>query len=141
MLRQWFALCRNLAQHLDAHLALGYFAQCGYRRFVARIDLGCVALRQLTRAIRGGERQLEAVRNLLQAIFNGDAGHGGTFVGCGAILAERSTMVLSDRRYLIPNCVNSSRWQTACVLYRSRVAVTIASSCDSARSKSSLMTM
>ena len=55
------------------------------------IDLGRVALRQLTRAIRGGERQLKAVRNLLQAIFNGDAGHGGTFVGCGAILAERST--------------------------------------------------
>jgi hypothetical protein len=32
---------------------------------------------------------LEAIRNLFQAIFNGDAGHGGTFVGCGAILAER----------------------------------------------------
>ena len=111
MLRQYFALCRNLAQHLDADLALGDFAQRGYRRLVARIDLRCVALRQLTRAICSGERQLKAVRDLFQAIFNGDASHGGTFVGYGAILAERSTLVLSDRRYPIPNCVNSSRWR------------------------------
>ena len=135
------ALGRNLAQHLDADLALSNFAQRGDRRLVARIDLRCVTLSELTRAIGGGERQLKAVRDVFQAIFNGDAGHGGTFVGCGAILAERSALVLSDRRYPIPNCVNNARWRTICVLYRSRVAVTIATSCDSARSKSSLITM
>ncbi len=121
--------------------ALSDFAQRRDRRLVARIDLRCMALRELTRAIGSGERKLKAVRDALQAIFNGDASHGGTFVGCATILADRGTLVLSDRRYPIPNCVNNVRWRTICVLYRSRVAVTIETSCDSARSKSSLITM
>jgi hypothetical protein len=45
---------------------------------------------------------------VFQAIFNCDAGHGGTFVGCGRILAEPGTPVASDRCYPMPNCANNS---------------------------------
>jgi hypothetical protein len=36
-----------------------------------------VSLRQLARAIRGGKGELEAIRDVPEAIFDGDAGHGG----------------------------------------------------------------
>jgi len=111
-LEQNFALSRNLAQHLDTDLALRDLAQCGYGRLVARIDLRCVALRELARAIRCCEGELKTVRNLFQAIFDGDASHGGTFFGYDVILAERGVLVLSNRGYPIPNCVNNSRWRT-----------------------------
>jgi hypothetical protein len=47
-----------------------------HARLVAALDLWRVALAQHTRPVRGGENQLETVRDLLQAVFNGNAGHG-----------------------------------------------------------------
>jgi len=66
---------RNLAQHFQANLAGGDFTQSGHAGLVARFDLGGVTLAQHASAVGGSQHQLEAVRDLLQAIFNGDAGH------------------------------------------------------------------
>ena len=99
------SLRRNFAQHFDANLALRDFAQCSYRRFVARINFWRVTLCKLTRAISGGEAQLEAIRNLFQTIFYGDAGHGGTSMSIRASLTEAGALC---RYPAIPNCVKSA---------------------------------
>jgi hypothetical protein len=66
----------HFTEHFDAHFAGGNFAQRGYRWLV----FGCVyarrmALCQLTSAISRGQRQLEAIGDLREAIFNGDSSH------------------------------------------------------------------
>src|SRR5664279_632777 len=66
---------RNLAQHFLADFAGGDLAQGGHAVLVLRFDLGRVALAQHARAVGGGEHELEAVGDLFQAVFNGDAGH------------------------------------------------------------------
>lgn len=74
------ALNGHFLQHFHADLAGRDLAQRDDRRLVAAFDLRRVALRKLPRAIGGGERQFEAVRNLLQAVFNGNASHVGSFL-------------------------------------------------------------
>ncbi|KGC61213.1 hypothetical protein DM47_2622 [Burkholderia mallei] len=74
------ALSGHFLQHFDADLAGRDLAQRDDRRLVAAFDLRRMALRELPRAVGGGERQFEAVRNLLQAVFNGNASHVGSFL-------------------------------------------------------------
>src|SRR4029453_12428602 len=69
-------LDRHLFQHVDADLAGGDLAQRGDAGLVLGLDLGRVALAQHARAIGRGEHELEAVRDLDEAVFAGDAGHG-----------------------------------------------------------------
>src|SRR5271169_3590300 len=64
-----------LAQHFNPDLLRGNFAQRSYRRLVLCIDLGSVPLRQLAGTISCRQHELEAVRDMSQAIFNRDAGH------------------------------------------------------------------
>ena len=96
LLRSWprCASSANLLEHLDTDLALSDFAQCGHGRLVLAVDLGRVALAQHARTVRGGKHQLETVRDLFEAVFDGDAGHGvlsgnvqcGKSVGTGTAL-------------------------------------------------------
>lgn len=72
---------RNLLEHFDADLALGNFPQRGHTRLVLAFDLGCVTLAQHAGAVGRCEHELEAIRNLQQAIFDGDAGHEDLSVG------------------------------------------------------------
>jgi len=51
-------------------------AQGGDAGLVLALDLGRVALAQHSRPVGGRQHQLEAVGYLLEAVFNGDAGHG-----------------------------------------------------------------
>src|SRR5215471_5202965 len=67
----------HLLQHFDADLASRNLAQRDNGRLVAAFDLGRVTLCELAGAISRGERQFEAVRNLFQTVFDGDAGHVG----------------------------------------------------------------
>jgi hypothetical protein len=62
-------------QHLDADLASSNFAQSGHAWLVLTFDLGGVALAEHASAVSGAQHQLKAVRDLLEAIFNSDAGH------------------------------------------------------------------
>jgi hypothetical protein len=62
-------------QHFDADLTRSDFAQSGHAWLVLAFHLGGVALAEHARAIRGAQHQLKAVRDLLEAIFNSDAGH------------------------------------------------------------------
>jgi hypothetical protein len=62
-------------QHLDADLASCNFSQGGHAWFVFAFDLGGVALAEHASAVSGAQHQLKAVRDLLEAIFNSDAGH------------------------------------------------------------------
>src|SRR5438105_10912633 len=65
-------------QHFGADLAGGDLAQRDHRRLVAvRLDERRGAGAELARAIGGGQRELEAVGDSLQAIVDGDASHGG----------------------------------------------------------------
>src|SRR5713101_9302954 len=67
----------DAVQVFHAHLARRDFAQCDDRRLVARgLDERRAALGELARAIRGRERQLEAVGDSLYTIFDGDSCHG-----------------------------------------------------------------
>src|SRR6185369_14870101 len=66
---------RDLFEHLQADLALGNFAQGGHAGLVLAFDLGRMALAQHAGAIGCGQNELEAVWNVLQAVFNGNAGH------------------------------------------------------------------
>jgi hypothetical protein len=62
-------------QHFNADLASSDFAQSGHTRFVLAFNLGSVALAEHASAVSGAQHQLKAVRDLLEAIFNSDAGH------------------------------------------------------------------
>jgi hypothetical protein len=62
-------------QHLNADLASSDFAQGGHAWFVFAFDLGSVALAEHACAVSGAQHQLKAIRDLLEAIFNSDAGH------------------------------------------------------------------
>ncbi len=64
-------------QHLQADLAGGDLAQRGHAGLVARLDLGRMALVQHAGAVGGGQHQLETVGNLLEGVFDGNAGHAG----------------------------------------------------------------
>ena len=61
---------------IKPNLARSNLAQGSDTRLVAALDLWRVALAQHARPVRGGENQLETVRDLLQAVYNGNAGHG-----------------------------------------------------------------
>ena len=65
----------NLLQEIYADLAFGDFTKGDDGGLVLRIDHGLMSLRELTRAISGNQNHLEAVRDLLEAVFNGNAGH------------------------------------------------------------------
>src|ERR1700722_902422 len=67
---------RHLLQHLDTDLAGCDFAQRNNSRFVAAFDLRRMALSELARAIRCRERELKAIGDHFQTVFDGDAGHG-----------------------------------------------------------------
>ena len=67
---------RHAPQHLPTDLAGGDFAQSRDGGLVSGLDLRCVALSEHPRTIGGDEREFEAVRDMLQAIFDGNAGHG-----------------------------------------------------------------
>src|SRR5205814_1165055 len=60
----------------EAHLAVGNFAQRGDGRLVVAADQRAAAFGELSRALGGEDHQCEAVANLLETIFNGDASHG-----------------------------------------------------------------
>src|SRR4030095_10758586 len=63
-------------EHFQADLALGDRAHGGDGGLVPSLDLGRVALGQHASAVGGGQDELETVGYLLQAVFNGNAGHG-----------------------------------------------------------------
>src|SRR5690606_590730 len=65
----------DASQHFDPDLAGGDLAQRGHRRLVLRFDLRRVPLREHARAVGGRQRELETIGDLLQAVFDGDAGH------------------------------------------------------------------
>jgi hypothetical protein len=65
-------------QHLDADVASRNFAQGGHAWLILALHLWGVALAEHASAVSGAEHQLKAVRDLLEAIFNSDAGHVGT---------------------------------------------------------------
>ena len=63
-------LAGNFLQHLFSGLAFSDFAQGDHRRLILRVDLRGIALGDLTGAVSGAQHELEAIRNLLQAVFN-----------------------------------------------------------------------
>jgi hypothetical protein len=64
-------------EDFEADLAGGDFAQGDHGRLVAaRFDQRRAAQRELAGAVGRGQGQLEAVGNELDAIINGDTGHG-----------------------------------------------------------------
>jgi hypothetical protein len=69
-------LQRYFFQHFDTDFALGNLAQGGNARLVFALNLGCMALAEHAGTVAGGQHQLEAIRDLHEAIFNGNAGHG-----------------------------------------------------------------
>src|SRR6188768_2360834 len=88
----------HLLQHFEADLAFGDFAQRGHGRLVLALDLGRVALAQHAGAIRGGEHELETVRDLKQAVFDGDAGHDElSVVGCQGMFSAAKVSARARR--------------------------------------------
>ena len=67
----------RLAQHLGRDVARGDLAQRQHRGLVV-VDRhgGFGAIGQAARALRGQQHQLEQVIDVLQAVFDGDSGHG-----------------------------------------------------------------
>jgi hypothetical protein len=68
-------LHRDLFQHFQTDFASSDLTQGNDGRLVLGFDLRGVALQQLACAVGRGEGQLEAVRDIFQAIFDGDAGN------------------------------------------------------------------
>ncbi|HAJ12323.1 MAG TPA: hypothetical protein DCM06_07145 [Comamonadaceae bacterium] len=66
---------RHLLEHLEADLAGSDFAQRRDGGLVLAFDLRGMALAEHAGTVGGGQHQLEAVGDLLQAIFDGDACH------------------------------------------------------------------
>ncbi|VWX36663.1 hypothetical protein LIMNO130_50717 [Limnobacter sp. 130] len=63
-------------QHFDTDFTSSDFTQGGYCWLVfVGLYFGCVALGQHAGAVSGAQGHVETVRDLFQAIFNGDAGH------------------------------------------------------------------
>src|SRR3954447_12048131 len=80
------ALNRHLLQHFDTDLAGSDLAQRDDRGLVAAFDLRRVTLSELTRAIGCGKREFETVRDLFEAVFDGNAGHVGFLLSMLLIL-------------------------------------------------------
>ena len=65
-----------LVQHLGADQAVGHFTQGDHGGLVVlALHPGLVPHGQLPGALGGDQDQLEAVVDVFQAIFNGNAGH------------------------------------------------------------------
>jgi len=62
-------------QHFKAHFVIGDFSQGCNSGLVAGLYAWSVALAQHAGAVSSGQHQLKAVRDLLQAVFNGNACH------------------------------------------------------------------
>lgn len=71
----------NLLEHFKAHFASCDFAQGCDGRLVACFDFGCVALAQHACAVGGRQNELKTVRDLLKAVFDGNASHLGVISG------------------------------------------------------------
>ena len=68
----WYAF-----EHFNAYFACCDFTQCCYCRLVAGLYTWRMALAEHAGAVGCSEYELEAVRDLGEAVFNGDAGHAG----------------------------------------------------------------
>jgi hypothetical protein len=66
----------NLAQHFHAGQASGHFAQGQHGGLVVVVDARFVALRQLARAVGGGQGQVKAIGDFVETVFNSNACHG-----------------------------------------------------------------
>jgi hypothetical protein len=65
-------------KHFDTDLARCDLTQSGHAWLVFAFNFRGVALAEHARTVSGAQYQLKAVRDLLEAIFNSDAGHVGT---------------------------------------------------------------
>ena len=72
--KKW-ALQRDFFQHFNTNFTRCDFTQGGYAGFVLAFNFWRVALVEHAGAVGGSKNQLEAVRDLLEAVFDGDAGH------------------------------------------------------------------
>ena len=63
----------NLLEHLQTHFAFGDFTQGSHGGLIAAFDAWSVALAEHAGAVRGGQYELEAVGDLFQTVFYGDA--------------------------------------------------------------------
>ncbi len=68
-------LQRYFFQHLDADFPGCDFAQSGYSGFVFAFYFRRVPLVEHTGPVGGCEYQLETIGDLLEAVFDSDAGH------------------------------------------------------------------
>src|SRR5438094_7046173 len=93
----------HFLQHLEADLAFGDLAQRGDAGLVLALDLGSMALAQHAGAVGRGQHQLEAVGDLLETVFDGDACHG-LLAGQGMFRAWK--VAARARRW----AENFSRW-------------------------------
>jgi len=67
----------GLLEDLEADVTGGDFTQRQHRDLVVRpFERRLGPVRELAGALRGHQHQLEQVGNVLQAVFDGDAGHG-----------------------------------------------------------------
>src|SRR5262249_26753187 len=77
-IQQVFDRLIALSEDLFVHVAVGDLAPGDDRRLVVLpVHHRMGAVRELARALRRDEHELEHVRNLLEAIFYGDSGHPG----------------------------------------------------------------
>ena len=67
---------RDFFQHLKADFSCCDFTQGGDSRLVRAVNLSCMTLVEHTRAVSGGQNELEAIRDFFEAIFNSNTGHG-----------------------------------------------------------------
>jgi hypothetical protein len=68
----------NLLEHFQANFAIGDFAQGCNGRLIAAFNFGSMALAQHACAVSSRQHELEAIGDLLQAVFNSDACHQGS---------------------------------------------------------------
>src|SRR5271166_4259913 len=72
-----------VARAVEVNLAGSDLAQGGHGELVARLDERDRALHELARAVRGQDNQGKTVVFALEAIFDGDAGHGQSLIRMG----------------------------------------------------------
>ena len=78
----------HFLEHFNADLAGGNFAQRRHARLVAALDARRVPLAEHARPVGGCQHQLETVGDLLKAVFDGDAGHGGVLRKLQGMLSD-----------------------------------------------------